>query len=895
MNSKSLDVLGKRGSHGRYAGEKKLPASIHVAGKIMPARLPIMAGSLLAAGLACFAGDPAYGATTINWATPAVVADSGVQSTTGNSSITVSTTAGKWAVGDIIYFTGTSASTNPFGTAATRYYVVSASGNAIQVATTPGGTALKATNTTTASTTQQGQDWLTTTNWTGGTAPNSNTQIANFGSHMASGSVPAVVNGGVTAYGVTFGGSANGDLTMVSGANGTGLNALTFATNDSTTPMISLTAASNAIIALGTSSAGSLALKVAGSQGLIFNSFAGGAITGSGTSATSTAPGKQIRLANVDWSSFSGGLQVERGVVQLSASGQLPSQTLTVGDAQTLTNNLLAGLNLNSQTATTDALAGNNLGRVYGAGTLTVGNSNGSGSYGGVIGVDFTGASTATNLIKTGTGSETISGTLSGSGALTVNGGTIVLSNANSFSGGTTINSGGTVQIGNATALGSGTSTINSGGTLDVNGQTVSSALSVSGAGVGGAGALINSSSTPALISYEINNGANYTVGGSGDITIQRSRSGGGIFTVTKVGSGTLTLGNASATSHDNLLALDVESASTVNLGMTGSNIAVDRGVLINGGGIVRYTGSSTRELSLNNFVTVNNGTFDMNGLNNAGAALGTLTIGDGTNNGIIAGGSASNYTVAAGYTIEARSGSVNVNLGEASGAGVILNKTTSGSVTLSQTNTYTGATNISAGTLFVNGTNSGGGAYTVSGGTLAGGGAITTAGNAGVTVAAGGQLAPGAASGAFGTLAMNLGSGSLDISGAVAASDSQSMLFDLTGTGNDEIVLSNPSSSLDIGNGVLNFDDFAFNAAPDVTAGIYTLFDTSNTIAGTLGSNLSGTINGSLVGRLQLADGGHDIVLNVTAVPEPASFAAMALGSIGLLARRRRRTKMQA
>jgi autotransporter-associated beta strand protein len=54
------------------------------------------------------------------------------------------------------------------------------------------------------------------------------------------------------------------------------------------------------------------------------------------------------------------------------------------------------------------------------------------------------------------------------------------------------------------------------------------------------------------------------------------------------------------------------------------------------------------------------------------------------------------NGNVGAG-TIEAMSGSADVIL---AGSGIALNKTTSGTVTLSQANTYTGNTTISAGTL---------------------------------------------------------------------------------------------------------------------------------------------------------------------------------------------------
>jgi autotransporter-associated beta strand protein len=91
----------------------------------------------------------------------------------------------------------------------------------------------------------------------------------------------------------------------------------------------------------------------------------------------------------------------------------------------------------------------------------------------------------------------TFSGTgkISGGGALTKRGsGTLTVSTSNDFTGVTTI-TGGTLKVGIAGALGSGTggTTISNGGTLDVNGINLTAEpITASGAGVGGNGAIIN-------------------------------------------------------------------------------------------------------------------------------------------------------------------------------------------------------------------------------------------------------------------------------------------------------------------------------------------------------------------------------------------------------------------
>ncbi|TAK94072.1 MAG: hypothetical protein EPO07_17265 [Verrucomicrobia bacterium] len=424
------------------------------------------------------------------------------------------------------------------------------------------------------------------------------------------------------------------------------------------------------------------------------------ASTGTGAVSQGTAVSFGANVTSLIQNSATSPWNVNQANGNFAGTAQVLAGTMNLQNASALSVNntvfIASGAKLDIQNVN-QTLAG--LNNVSGAGgtitnstgltttTLTLGGS-GTYSFSGTLGV------TNLALAKSGSGTQTLSGN-------------------NTFIGGTTI-SGGTLKLGHTNALGTGSASISSGATLDLSGQNITNVISPAGTGVSGTGALVNSDTgNAAALNSEIVNGTSYTVGGAGNLTIQRSRSGGSPFIVTKVGTGTFTLGNANATSHNNLLALDVTSTSTVNLGMTGSTISADRGVRIQAGGTVRYTGTSANMLSDNPEVIVSNGTLDLNGKSDT---AGKLTIGDGSNNGIISGGSGSTYTVAATYnafgvngtagtsTIEAMSGSVDVQL---AGSGIALNKTTGGTVTLSQTNSYSGDTTISAGTLVLSGNGS--------------------------------------------------------------------------------------------------------------------------------------------------------------------------------------------
>ena len=219
--------------------------------------------------------------------------------------------------------------------------------------------------------------------------------------------------------------------------------------------------------------------------------------------------------------------------------------------------------------------------------------------------------------------------------------------------------------------------------------------------------------------------------------------------------------------------------------------------------------------------------------------------------------------------------------------------KTGVGTLDIQNANSYSGTTTVSGGALLVNGTNSGSGAYTVNnGGTLGGAGTISTANV--MLASTGAKLSAGNAIGAIGTLTLT--SGNLDISTGINGS-SGDLVFDLNSTGpggSDLVALTN--GTLTIGTGVLGFNDFVFNTSGSFGPGVYTLFDTNHTITGTLGANLTGTL-GALTGIISFSNANQDIILTVTAVPEPATYGALAglalsgLSLTSVIRRRRKRT----
>lgn len=153
---------------------------------------------------------------------------------------------------------------------------------------------------------------------------------------------------------------------------------------------------------------------------------------------------------------------------------------------------------------------------------------------------------TGSPVIAIGGNDVTLETVIAGSGAISKTGtGTLTLAGNNSFTGVFTVSSG-TVKAGSGTAFGSSSTgtTVFSGATVDINGKSLGNErLTISGSGVGGAGAIVNygADSTQAIQYLTLAGPA--TVGGSArwDIISGGSFTMGG-HTLTKVGTNELVL-----------------------------------------------------------------------------------------------------------------------------------------------------------------------------------------------------------------------------------------------------------------------------------------------------------------------------------------------------------------
>jgi autotransporter-associated beta strand protein len=269
--------------------------------------------------------------------------------------------------------------------------------------------------------------------------------------------------------------------------------------------------------------------------------------------------------------------------------------------------------------------------------------------------------------------------------------GTQLLTGSNSYTGATSI-TGGTLQTGNAYALSTSAVTQSGSGTLDLDGQTISNTLSLSGAGAGGLGALINSNTgTPAAVLGDIASN-NFTVGGAGNLTLTTATNNNGIFTVTDIGPGALTLGG---TTLNYLMAVNVNGGTVIlakGNATADNDWAIDRGATVTSGTL--QIGAAGEQIGFDQGVTVNGGAFNLAGFNTSinflagtggvvtsGSAAATLTV------GTIQNGTSETTTTYSGVL---QDGS----------AALSLVKTGTSTLTLSGNNTFSGGATVSAGTL---------------------------------------------------------------------------------------------------------------------------------------------------------------------------------------------------
>ena len=449
-----------------------------------------------------------------------------------------------------------------------------------------------------------------------------------------------------------------------------------------------------------------------------------------------------------------------------------------------------------------------------------------------------------------------LSGVLSGSGGLTVTGdGALALTASNTYSGGTTVSGGILLSIQNASALGSGGVTL-SGGTLQLaialSGSaavslTANSAINVSGVTAATLGNLaigfntlsLTGTATAANTAYGLTLGSgtlsgsptfNVADNGSGIATLALGAlyDGGTARTLTKTGSGLLTLGAA---------ATSLVQGTTVN---------------VSGG-----TLKSSNSAALGSFarVTIGSGAqFNLGASQQISVLAGSGSVALGGN--LLTIGNSDNQSCTFSGLI--------------SGSGGLLAKQGSGMLTLSGSDTYSGGTTVDAGTLEAAGTASLPG-YATSG-------KLTAANAAVLAVGAGGS---GWTAAEISTLLSSNGTGfaSGSIFGIDTSGGSLSYNSNITGKvglaklGGNTLVLSGSdtySGGTTVEAGILDVTQpGAFPAVTKLTVGA----------GGTFIIGFLYTGEPAVTPSLAASPG-----TVVAAVPEPSTFALLAVGAIGLL-----------
>jgi len=524
-----------------------------------------------------------------------------------------------------------------------------------------------------------------------------------------------------------------------------------------------------------------------------------GSITGGGTTGGNVTLGAATLTTggdNTTPAAYAGVISGTGGVTKIGTGAQTFSGANIYSGATTVNGGTLAaGV---ASVANTSGAFGNNsaltLANVASTGINITGFNTQIGSItgGGTTGGNVTlGAATLT-VGGDGTSPAAYAGAIAGTGGVTkIGNGTQIFSGSSSYSGVSTI-SAGTLQLGNASALGTGAVSLVS-GTLDVNGNSIANAFTSNAT----LGTLTNTGGAASLSGNIPNNGT-FTVNGTGNITLNGSVGGASGTGIIKNGNNTLTL---AGTSDNGYLALTL-NAGTVILGKTStSSVHALGGTSTINGGTLQLGGSGGDQIYGGASILAVGGTFDVNSLSES---VGGLQIGDGTNNGSITGTSG---VLTSTTTISARSGSSTAILSGSVG----LTKTTSATVTLAGASTYSGATAISAGTLLANngasnGSATGSGNITVAAGaTLGGNGAVSgtvtlttgtvkaVGGTSGTTVANGGLITAGSSATTAGTL--STGNQTWGAGTALAAK-----IVSITGSGNTVPVAGTDNDTISAG-----------------------------------------------------------------------------------------------
>jgi autotransporter-associated beta strand protein len=581
------------------------------------------------------------------------------------------------------------------------------------------------------------------------------------------------------------------------------------------------------------------------------------------------------------------------------------------------------------------------------AGTLQLGNGGTTGSLSTSSSISNNGT-LAFNRSNTITQGPDFASVITGTGGITkLNTNTLVLNGTNTYTGATTVNAGtlragaaaGGQAFGNLSAL---TMANTAGATLDLNGfdQTI--------------GSLAGGGTTGGNVTIGVNNltlgGDNSSTlfGGAFTGTGNLTKVGNGTFTVTSqipslvtitISAGTLQIGNGGTTGQTTSPSTVINNATYVwdrsaNITHGDTSVISGTGVLVKRGSFT-FTMNSTNSYS--GGTVIDAGTIALNNALALGSTSGTLTVNTGgtlnLNNFSIAVG---NLTGTGGTITSSVGGSRTLTIGTgdtgggvfngviADGAGTTsLTKVGTGTITLTGVNTYSGSTTVNAGTLRLEGLGSINSSFPI---IVAPGATLVKNSSTPLDVAPVlNGTGPNSRSFLRGNGRINAAMTTDSIYNVISPGDSPGTLsygedqswesftyawevnnwesqtpatnfdiididggLDLTGTTAGSYALNVLSlTASDVAGNVHNFAES--NKA-------WTILTTSSGITGFNAAfwtiNAGGFTNSELgTWSLSLANGGNDLVLTYSAVPEPPMMVLLAAAGIGFAVIRRRRS----
>jgi autotransporter-associated beta strand protein len=477
---------------------------------------------------------------------------------------------------------------------------------------------------------------------------------------------------------------------------------------------------------------------------------------------------------------FTGSVTVNSGALRITSSGALGSGTKTIalnngsaGAPQLRLDGSAAPIELPS--SITYRTSSNSGALINEAGTNTLDGDITLTSGGGDTKILVSAGSLTLNgslapdapsrtLQLSGTGIGMITGPITNSGPNLLNvakndAGTWLLGGTNTYTGTTTI-SAGTLMLGSASALGRGGPNLgnNSGGcsviagaTLDLSGQAgVNEVITLRGSGLGGIGALVNSSAAPASIDGGVLSAVAVTAGGTHstvpNVTFSGPGSGAAAVATLGLSAASFTIDPGTAV-YSSAPSVTISGGGGSGAGATAAlTNGVVSGITMASAGVgyssppaIAFSGGTVTSAGVYPSGTGNASSFTVSGITVTDSGSGytavpTVSFGSGT--GTAANAYLSSVALGANTLV---GGAGDVVVDAPISGGYALTKIGAGSLTLAAvTNTYTGPTIVSNGTLVLchNVTST----LTAATGTLAPSGTPSTSGN--VAIGSGGRFA---------------------------------------------------------------------------------------------------------------------------------------------------------